>query len=74
MNENIDINLLTDTQLVEMVNELNLNESFTDDSILRKLAKQHFGGDSLVQIIALSNVILPIVTERMRFYSPFCEY
>ena len=74
MNEKIDINQFTDTQLVDLVSELHLNESFTDDSILRKLAKQHFGGDSLVQIIALSNVILPIVTERMRIYSPHCEY
>ena len=58
-----------DSELLKIVDECQ-KEGWGDDSIVRTLAKQFFGGDSLTQMIFVSLKVLPIVAERMRCYSP----
>jgi hypothetical protein len=41
-----------------------------EDATVRLLAKQFFGDDSVLQIIAVGNILLPVVADRMRRYSP----
>ena len=63
---------LSDAELLKIVDECQ-KEGWGDDSIVRTLAKQFFGGDSLTQMIFVSLKVLPIVAERMRYYSPYLK-
>lgn len=67
--EEINLNLLSDQELINIVEELQ-KETFPEDSIVRKLAKQYFNNDSLTNILFVGVKILPIITERMKIYSP----
>ena len=60
---------LNDTDLLAIVDECQ-KDSWDENSIIRVLSKQYFGGDSLTQMMFVANKILPIVAERMRCYSP----
>lgn len=60
---------LNDTDLLAIVDECQ-KDSWDENSIIRVLSKQYFGGDSLIQMMFVANKILPIVAERMRCYSP----
>lgn len=60
---------LNDTDLLAIVDECK-KDSWDENSIIRVLSKQYFGGDSLTQMMFVANKILPIVAERMRCYSP----
>ena len=60
---------LNDTDLLAIVDECQ-KDSYDENSIIRVLSKQYFGGDSLTQMLFVANKILPIVAERMRCYSP----
>jgi hypothetical protein len=60
---------LNDTDLLAIVDECQ-KDSWDENSIIRVLSKQYFGGDSLTQMMLVANKILPIVAERMRYYSP----
>lgn len=60
---------LNDTDLLAIVDECQ-KDSWDENSIIRVLSKQYFGGDSLTQMMCVANKILPIVAERMRCYSP----
>ena len=60
---------LNDAELLEIVNDLQ-KETITENSIVRKLSIQYFGGDSLTQMMFVALKVLPIVAERMRCYSP----
>ncbi len=60
---------LSDEELLNIVAEL--ENSFVDeDSILRVLAKQFFGDDTLLNINLIPNKVLPVVAQRMKYYSP----
>lgn len=60
---------LSDLELLNIVDECQ-KDSFDENSIVRILSKQYFGGDSLTQMIFVVNKLLPIVAERMKNYSP----
>lgn len=60
---------LNDSELLEIVNDLQ-GETLAESSIVRKLAIQYFGGDSLTQMMFVALKVLPIVAERMKCYSP----
>lgn len=60
---------LSDAELLKIVDECQ-KADWEDDSIVRTLAKQFFGGDSLPQMMFVSLKLLPIVAERMKSYSP----
>lgn len=60
---------LSDAELLRIVDECQ-KDSWEDNSIVRTLAKQFFGGDSLIQMMFVSLKVLPVVAERMRCYSP----
>lgn len=60
---------LSDAELLEIVDECQ-KDGWGDNSIVRTLAKQFFGGDSLTQMMFVSLKVLPVVAERMRCYSP----
>jgi len=60
---------LNDAELLEIVNDLQ-GETLAESSIVRQLAKQYFGGDSLTQMMFVALKVLPIVAERMKCYSP----
>lgn len=59
---------LSDAELLMIADECQ-NETFDDGSLIRILAKQFFGGDSLVQIMAVSAKVLPVVAQRMKKYA-----
>ncbi|MFW5847542.1 MAG: hypothetical protein ACOCVF_01300 [bacterium] len=44
--------------------------TFDYDSMVRKLAKQYFGGESLLELMFVSYKLLPVITQRMERYSP----
>ncbi len=67
--EEVDANLLSDNELIIAVEALK-EDSWDDDHILRKLANYHFGIDTNDNINQLGSILLPIVTERMKVYSP----
>ena len=71
INDDKKINLdeLSDLELIKIARELQ-NETFDDDSIIRKLTIQFFGGDSVTQMMFLALKLLPIITDRMSSYSP----
>ena len=60
---------LSDAELIEIANECQ-NEHWEDDSIIRRLAKQFYGGDSLTQIMFVALKVLPVITERLKCCSP----
>lgn len=60
---------LNDAELLEIVNDLQ-GETLAESSIVRQLARQYFGGDSLTQMMFVALKVLPIVAERMKCYSP----
>ena len=60
---------LNDEDLLAIVDECQ-KDTWDQNSIIRDLAKQYFGDDSLLKMILVANKILPIVAERMRCYSP----
>ena len=60
---------LSDAELLQIVDECQ-KDGWEDNSIVRTLAKQFFGGDSLTQMMFVSLKFLPVVAERMRCYSP----
>jgi hypothetical protein len=70
--EKIVLKELSDSQLLEIVKELQ-KETFEENSIVRKLAIQFFGSDSVNRILQISIIILPVVAERMKCYSPHIE-
>ncbi len=70
MEEPIDLVNSPDELLVIVVRELQ-KDTWEENSIVRRLAKQYFGGDSLVQILAVANKVLPIITNRMILYDPY---
>ncbi len=55
---------LSDAELLQIAKECQ-NVHFDDDSIIRVLAKQFFGGDSLVQLISVGLKVLPVVSKRL---------
>lgn len=59
---------LSDEQLLKIVEELQQN-SWEENSIIRTLSKQFFGGDSLTHMLLVSYKLLPVVTERFKKYS-----
>ena len=59
---------LNDAELLAIVDECQ-KDSWDENSIIRTLSKQYFGGDSLTQMMFVANKLLPIVAERMRCYS-----
>lgn len=61
----INLEELSDIELLEIVDEYQKG-IFSETTIIRKIAKQYFGGDSLVQLVAVSSVLLPIIAERMK--------
>lgn len=65
--EKINLEELSDVKLLEIVDELQKG-SFEENSIVRILSEQIFGGDSLTQILSLPAIILPIVADRMKRY------
>ena len=71
--EAIDFNTLSDNELLHIVGECD-KDYFDDDSIVRHLAIQFFGGDSITQCLLVSVKLLPIVADRMRTYSPYVQY
>lgn len=68
----INLERLSDSELLEIVDELQ-KETFSDNSIARKLAIQFFGGDSLPQILSVGIKVLPIVANRMKEYGLYIE-
>ena len=60
---------LSDSELIEIANECQ-NECWEENSIIRVLAKQYFGGDSLTQMMFVSLKVLPVVVERLKCCSP----
>ncbi len=60
---------LSDAELLKIADELQ-NDTVANDSVIRILAKQYFGGDSLTQIIFVSMKILPVICDRLRCCSP----
>lgn len=65
----INLNELSDQDLLDLVQELN-QETFEEDSRLRILAVQYFGTESLLHILAVGSKLLPVIAERMKCYSP----
>lgn len=61
----IDVDLLSNEELLAIVDELQ-NITFEKDSIVRVLAKQYFGSDSLPKIVLLPYKLLPIVSKRLK--------
>lgn len=61
----IDVDLLSNEELLAIVDELQ-NTTFEKDSIVRVLAKQYFGSDSLPKIVLLPYKLLPIVSKRLK--------
>lgn len=70
MSDNIILENLSDKELLDIVDELQ-KETFEENSVARKLAKQFFETDSIISIGFLSSKLLPIVAERMKAYSPY---
>ena len=66
----IDLENSPDELLIIVARELQ-QETWKEDSIVRTLAKQYFGGDSLTQIMFVAHKVLPIVANRMIVYSPY---
>ena len=59
---------LSNAELLQIVDEFQ-KEVWEDDSIVRTLAKQFFGGDSLTQIMFVPLKVLPVIAERVKGYS-----
>lgn len=68
-NKEIKIEELSDAELLAIVDEFQ-KEIIDNDSIIRKLSKQYFGGETVTQMMFVAYKILPIVAERMKCYSP----
>jgi hypothetical protein len=60
---------LSDSELISVAEELQ-NETFSENSIVRKLAKKYFGNDAILQMLLVSTKLLPVITERFKLYSP----
>ena len=72
--EKIVLEELSDNELLEIIDELQ-KENFADDSIVRKIAFQFFGGGTtIIQLISVANLLLPIVAERMKNYRAYIPY
>lgn len=56
---------LNDAELLLIAGECQ-KEYWEENSIVRTLSKQYFGGDSLTQMMFVANKILPIVAERLK--------
>ena len=68
----IDINIskLSDQELYNICLELQ-EETFPEDSIVRKLAKQSFNGkDSAIFCVMVGSILLKELAERFKTYSP----
>lgn len=59
----------SDIELYELSMDLQQSH-IPENSKLRKCSKDIFGGDSLVQIIALGVKLSKTLAERMKVYSP----
>jgi len=66
----IDLENSPDELLIIVARELQ-QDTWAEDSIVRTLAKQYFGSDSLTHIMFVANKVLPIVANRMIVYSPY---
>jgi len=60
---------LSDSELLSISDECQ-KSSWDENSIVRKLAKQFFGGDSLTQMLFVPHKVLPVVAQRMEKYRP----
>ena len=65
-----DLENSPDELLIIVARELQ-KDAWEEDSIVRTLAKQYFGGDSLTQIMFVAYKVLPIIANRMILYSPY---
>lgn len=60
---------LTDHELLKIANDLQ-SANIGESGLLKRLAKQFFGGESLMQILFVAHILLPVIAERMKQYSP----
>ena len=66
----IKVEELSDTELLSLVEDID-SRYVSEDALLRKLALQYFGSDNTMNFIRVGMLILPIIAERMRNYSPY---
>lgn len=55
----------TDLELISISEEC-LKTTWDSDSIIRTLAKEYFGNDSLISIMGLGLKVLPVIAERLK--------
>lgn len=72
MGKEIKLNTLSDWELLCIVEELQ-GEYFDENSVIRRLAIQFFGDDSLTNMLFVGLKVLPVVAERMKIYSPHVD-
>lgn len=63
----IDITKFCDVELIKLATELR-NSGFSEDSMVRKLAKQYFNNDSAICLQMVAIIVLPVITERLNYY------
>ena len=61
----INISTLSDLELVVLCEELNAT-TWSEDSMVRKLATQKFGYANSLTIVSLSHILLPELTRRFK--------
>lgn len=69
MKNSIVLEDLSDEELLSLVNDINLS-IVPSDSLLRTIALQKFGTENTMSFIQVGMLILPIIAERMKHYSP----
>lgn len=55
---------LTNSQLLEIVDALQ-EDYWEEDSIIRILAEQFYGGNSVTQMLFVANKVLPVIADRL---------
>lgn len=70
--DSIILEELSDSELLSIADECQ-KDTWDENNIVRILAKQYFGGDSLTQMMLVSFKLLPVIAERMKRYSPHLE-
>lgn len=60
------LNKLSDTELIEIVEESN-QQFISSDAKVRAIAIEEFGNDSLISILGVQAAIAPILAERLKF-------
>lgn len=66
-NKLIDIEKMSDEELIKVVNDLQ-QPFIPEDSIVRKLCIQYYGKDNVEKFILLQMKLLPIVAGRLEMY------